>query len=123
MNRVTQTRSPTDRKSQTDQTAPNQTVPNQPGLICLPNGSGETSYQTTISNQGQDATISNHSNSDTSHKTMGIESVVMGKLCRRVLALIKHKVGTDGAVSNRMAQALASCLRLWGITIYTETEL
>jgi hypothetical protein len=48
---------------------------------------------------------------------------LMGKLCRRVLALIKHKVGTDGSVSNCMAQALATWLWQWGITIYIESEL
>jgi hypothetical protein len=79
--------------------------------------------QMTTSNQGQDATISNHSNSNASHGTTEMESVVMGKLCRRALALIKHKVGADGAVSGCMVQALASWLQLRGIAIYTETEL
>jgi hypothetical protein len=50
-------------------------------------------------------------------------SVLMGKLCKRVLALIKHKVSTDGSVSDHMAQALATWLWQWGITIYTEAEM
>jgi hypothetical protein len=48
---------------------------------------------------------------------------MMGKLCIRVLALIKHKVGTDGAVDEHMAWALATWLQRQGISIYTEQEL
>jgi hypothetical protein len=51
------------------------------------------------------------------------KSILMGKLSRRALALIKHKVSADGSVSDHMAQALATWLRQWGITIYTEAEL
>jgi hypothetical protein len=50
-------------------------------------------------------------------------SVMMGKLCQHALALIKNKVGADGAVSKHMAQALSTWLQLQGITIYTEDEL
>jgi hypothetical protein len=67
-------------------------------------------------------TIKRHDNESPSNDlTSG--SVLMGKLCRRVLVLIKHKVSADGSVSDRMAQALATWLRQQGITIYTETKL
>jgi hypothetical protein len=46
------------------------------------------------------------------HNDQTSQPVLMEKLCRRTLALIKHKVGADGAVNDRMAQALAIWLRL-----------
>jgi hypothetical protein len=67
-------------------------------------------------------TIKRHDNESPSNDlTSG--SVLMGKLCRRALALIKHKVSADGSVSDHMAQALATWLWQWGITIYIEAEL
>jgi hypothetical protein len=67
-------------------------------------------------------TIKRHSNGSPSNDlTSG--SVLMGKLGRRVLTLIKHKVSADGSVSDCMAQALTTWLRQRGITIYTEAEL
>jgi hypothetical protein len=53
----------------------------------------------------------------TSPDDQTVRSVVMGKLCKRALALIKHKGGADGAVDDHMAQALAAWLQRWGITI------
>jgi hypothetical protein len=108
------------------------TKPNQPGLIRVPHdlqqeinrtSIGSQGLDITISDQEQNASISNHDNSDASHRSTRTGSVVMGKLCRWALALIKYKVGADGSVNEHMARVLASWLRLWGITIYTETEL
>jgi hypothetical protein len=47
----------------------------------------------------------------------------MDKLCKRALVLIKHKVGADVTVSNRMVRALEEWLQMKGITIYTEQYL
>jgi hypothetical protein len=45
-----------------------------------------------------------------------IGSLMMGTLCRRALVLIKHKVGTDGAVDEHMAWVLATWLQRQGIS-------
>jgi hypothetical protein len=47
-------------------------------------------------------------------------SALTGKLCKRVLALIRWQCGADTAVDNRMIQALTGWLRKRGISIYTE---
>jgi hypothetical protein len=95
---------------------------NQPGLIRLPHGL-EGMNQITTGNQGQQEINGIHDSNITATSNIASGSVVMGKLCRWALALIKHKVGADGSVSEHMAWALGSWLRLRGITIYTETEL
>jgi hypothetical protein len=58
----------------------------------------------------------NRSINDVEHITYGL----MDKLCKCALVLIKHKVGTDLAVSDCMVRALEEWLRRKGITIYTE---
>jgi hypothetical protein len=105
--------------------------PNQPGLIRFPPELKQKTSQPSIEEVDHETPrdASNHMTTIREHDngfpgndhTSG--SVLMGKLCRRALALIKHKVGADGSVSDRMAQALATWLRQWGITIYTESEL
>jgi hypothetical protein len=104
---------------------------NQPGLIHLPPGLRHGTTQTPIKDLGDkkqetegiyETSIKRHDNRSPSND-LASGSVLMGKLCWRALALIKHKVGTDGSVSDHMAQALATWLWQWGITIYTETEL
>jgi hypothetical protein len=101
---------------------------NQPGLIRLPPGLKLETMQPSIMELNDETSEMDNcrtmikenrslSNDPTSRSTL------MGKLCRRSMALIKHKVSADGSVSNHMAQALASWLRQQGITIYTETEL
>jgi hypothetical protein len=62
-------------------------------------------------------------NKGTSFDDWAAESLMMGKLCRRALMLIKHKVGADGAVDEHMAQALTTWLQRRGISIYTEHKL
>jgi hypothetical protein len=91
-------------------------------LIHLPHGLEGTNW-ITPGNQGQQEINGIHGGDVTATNNTASGSVVMRKLCKRVLALIKHKVGADGSVSEHMAQALASWLQLRGITIYTETEL
>jgi hypothetical protein len=44
----------------------------------------------------------------------------MGKLCRRVLALIQWQVGADKAVSEHVVQVLEEWLHRQGISIYTD---
>jgi hypothetical protein len=48
---------------------------------------------------------------------------LMGRLCRRVLALIKYKVSADVAVSEHMVRVLEMWLQKRGISIYTELDL
>jgi hypothetical protein len=43
----------------------------------------------------------------------------MEKLCKWALALIKYKVGADGAVDEHMVQVLEAWLQRKGISIYT----
>jgi hypothetical protein len=43
-----------------------------------------------------------------------------GKLCRRVMALIRWQCGADGAVDACMVRALEGWLRKRGISIYTD---
>jgi hypothetical protein len=43
-----------------------------------------------------------------------------GKLCRRVMALIRWKVGADKAVTEHVVQALEEWLQRRGISIYTD---
>jgi hypothetical protein len=105
--------------------------PNQPGLIHLPPGLRLETTQPSVMELNNETpeqtnnlrtTIKGHSNwSPSNDLASGL--ILMGKLCRRALALIKHKVGVDGSVSDHMAQALATWLWQWGITINTETEL
>jgi hypothetical protein len=107
------------------------TNPNQPGLVHLPPGLQcgttqapvrEPNDKTSEGNENHEMSIRGHDD-ETPCNNLTSGSVVMGKLCRRALALIKHKVGADGSVSDHMAQALASWLWRQGITIYTEREL
>jgi hypothetical protein len=117
VNQVTQGEPPTETKLRSTPIKSN-----QPGLIHLPH-SLEVTNRIIPGNQEQQEINTTHDSDVTATDNTALGSVVMGKLCRRALALIKHKVGADGSISEHMARALASWLRLQGITIYTETEL
>jgi hypothetical protein len=86
---------------------------NQPGLVHLLIGLLQGTNQ--ASNEQQ--------NSRTSNDDQPSRSAMMGKLCKRVLALIKYKVGADGAVDEHMVQALEAWLQKRGISIYTDHVL
>jgi hypothetical protein len=47
-------------------------------------------------------------------------AALTGKLCRRVMALIRWQSGVDTAVDDRMVRALEAWLRRRGISIYTD---
>jgi hypothetical protein len=87
--------------------------PNQPRLVRLP----------TSSTDGTNRAPSREQDNGPSSDDQTIRSLLMGKLCKWALALIRHKVGTDGAVDEHMAQALATWLHRRGISIYMEREL
>jgi hypothetical protein len=53
-------------------------------------------------------------------REQGGSAQLTGKLCKRVMALICWRVGTDKAVSEHMVQALEELLHRWGISIYTD---
>jgi hypothetical protein len=123
MNHVTET-TPTESNAKKKE-------PNQPSLIHLPPDMKLNTIQpsTTVPNNETSEITDNHRMTIKGHDNgplandLTSKSVLMGKLCRRALALIKHKVSADGSVSDHMAQALATWLWQWGITIYTESEL
>jgi hypothetical protein len=48
------------------------------------------------------------------------QATLTGKLCKRVMALIRWQCGTDTAVDDRMVRALEGWLRKRGISIYTD---
>jgi hypothetical protein len=86
---------------------------NQPGLVHLLVSFLDKTNQ--ASNEGWD---SGTSISDQSSRT-----ALMGKLCKRVLALIKYKVSVDNAVDGHMVQVLEAWLCKRGISIYTDHVL
>jgi hypothetical protein len=47
-------------------------------------------------------------------------AALTGKLCQRVMALIRWQCGIDGAVDDRMVRTLEGWLRRRGISIYTD---
>jgi hypothetical protein len=48
------------------------------------------------------------------------ESELMGKLCQRVMALIRWQVGADIAVTEHVVQVLEEWLWRRGLSIYTD---
>jgi hypothetical protein len=85
----------------------------KPGLIKIPAGLRDGTSQ-----QGEP--VIGEQDSGINININDINTPLMGKLCRRALVLIKHKVGADVCVSNCMVRALEEWLQRWGITIYTE---
>jgi hypothetical protein len=53
-------------------------------------------------------------------REQGSSAHLTGKLCKRVMALIRWKVGADKAVSEHMVWALEGWLRRRGISIYAD---
>jgi hypothetical protein len=58
--------------------------------------------------------------SGTAPVTQDDRGVLTGKLCKRVMALIKWQCGADTVVDDRMVRALEGWLRRRGISIYTD---
>jgi hypothetical protein len=85
--------------------------PSQPGLILLPPGLRNGTTQAPIEGLNNETTTEKGTkempirelNNGQPHNDITSGSIMMGKLCRRALALIKHKVGIDGSVSDHMA--------------------
>jgi hypothetical protein len=76
--------------------------------------------------EGMSQTVSDdwrERNNGSSIRIDAIKAELTGKLCRRALVLIKHKVGADVDISEHMVWALEEWLCRWGITIYTEQDL
>jgi hypothetical protein len=88
----------------------------KPGLICL-----TINLQEGMNQQFEPVRSGQDSGSGTPPKD--INAQLMGKLCKWVLVLIKHKMGADVHVSDRMVRALKEWLRRHGISIYTESLL
>jgi hypothetical protein len=79
----------------------------------------ESSHQP--SHRGMTPTIDKKRDSGTAPADQNERSALTGKLCKRVLVLIKWQCSADTAVDDRMVQALTGWLRKRGISIYTET--
>jgi hypothetical protein len=92
---------------------------NRPGLINVTIGSLDEPNRTEDVRKRDSGTSTINkkwSINDARNVTHGL----MDKLCKRALVLIKHKVGADLAVSDRMVRVLEEWLWRKGITIYTE---
>jgi hypothetical protein len=53
-------------------------------------------------------------------QSMATQSTIMGKLCHRVLALIKWKKGLSQEITEDMIRALEKWLHNRGISVYTD---
>jgi hypothetical protein len=102
--------------------SPREANQTRPGLIRLAMGSQNESNRVDLESKRDNGTgvknkeRDNGSISDDRHITYGL----MDKLCKCALVLIKHKVGADLAVSDRMVRVLKEWLQRRGLTIYTE---
>jgi hypothetical protein len=90
-----------------DQTSPDQSTEKQSG-------------STLTLGQGREGVTHGNSGERDSGTAPGERSALTGKLCRRVMALIRWQCGADGAVDERMVRALEGWLRRRGISIYTD---
>jgi hypothetical protein len=88
----------------------------KPGLI-----RAQTSLQEGTNHNSRNKQV--EQNNSSSIEIDAIKAGMMGKLCRRALVLIKHKVGTDVSIDEHMVRVLEAWLQNRGITIYTETFL
>jgi hypothetical protein len=73
-----------------------------------------------ISQVGMTQGVAREWDSGTAPMTQGDWGVLTGKLCKRVMALIKWRCGADTAVDDCMVRALEGWLRRRGISIYID---